>query len=131
MERFEKIYAWNLLTKDYDKPVFQAFGELVNGRALLCVDRGNELALGTWYSKNYPDSFQIEKAKQEAYSFCKVFTDLSSFKLEIGLIPSLKGRLIEKSYLIPNKNIIEVYPAKFTTFLVLGRQIVSLLKSRL
>ena len=131
MSSFDKIYAWNLITKNYSKPPHKAYGEFLNGRALLFIDRGEELAVGTWYSRSFPDLPLIEKAKQEALSFCKAFTDLSSFELEVGIIPAVQGRQIEEPVVLQKNNIVEVYAAKFTTFLLVGRQIVSLLQSRL
>ena len=131
MPSFDKIYAWNIVTKNYIKPTYQAYGELINGRAILFIDRGDELAVGTWYSSNFPDLPLIEKAKQEGLYICKAFTDLSSFELEIGIIPAVQGRQIEEPVVVQKNNIIEVYAAKFTTFLLVGRQIVSLLKPRL
>lgn len=103
-------YGWNLIFET-DKTC--AIGAKSKGRFLFFVSRKNEIAAGTWYTKDYPSSSQIEEAKQEISSLIPELELKRFIKAEVGVLPGITPT--DKIETIKHSTHIEVITPKLTT----------------
>jgi len=108
--RKEHCYGWNLIFKS-DKTC--AIGAKSNGRFLFFVSRENQIAAGTWYTKDYPTESQINQAKQEITSLLPELELDKFIKAEVGVLPGITPT--EKIEILKHKTHIEVITPKLTT----------------
>jgi len=123
----ESIEAMNIVfNKAIDSECAVGF-QSDSGRLFFLVPRGERSALGTEYFKIGKDPKEAgEILLKEAAQVWRQLLDLlpTEFEMEIGTLPARKGKAAEKdSFAWLQKNVLQVVPAKYTTFLSVGEKV--------
>ncbi|MCS6961062.1 MAG: FAD-dependent oxidoreductase [Deltaproteobacteria bacterium] len=124
MNKLAPVFGWNIITDLKAVETGICVGFRKRGRYLFAVQRLEGLAFGTWYTKNKPTKENIHESCRDIEEVFGI--TFKNYDLEIGTLPSdHTGNPIRVTKILRNDNIWEVYPAKFTTFLVTGRYVAS------
>lgn len=130
MSELKNLYAWNIVCEDLfiPEPVCVGF-PTESGRYIFSVRRDGGSSFGTWYSYQYPSAEDVRMALHEIKE--KFGAIPTRYQVEVGTMPSVSGRVIERSYIKIERDVYKIFPAKFTSSVTLGRALAQKLSESL
>lgn len=130
MSELKNLYAWNIVCEDLfiQEPVCVGF-PTESGRYIFSVSRDGGSSFGTWYSDRYPSVEDVRMALNEIKE--KFGAVPTRYWVEVGTMPSVSGRVIERSSIKLERNVYKIFPAKFTSSVTLGRALAQKLSESL